>query len=337
MIIVRAPLRITFIGDATDIRDFYSRTPGRVISTTIDKFIYLAINPKYIGNKFIMKYSVTESVQHPSELKHEGFRTALLDYGIVDNGIEIASFADIPAKTGLGSSSSFSVALIKGLNAHLGKTISKEDAAAAACRLEIDLMKQPIGKQDQYAAAYGGFNIIQFNPDESVDVEPVLLDFQKRSLLENHLLLFFTGMTRDAGSVLTEQKSIMDTHFETYKKMAESVGVFHEKLLAGDVEAMGALVHEEWERKRGLASNVSNEAINALYEKALEAGAWGGKVMGAGNGGCIMLLAPLEKHQDIRQSLQKIAESRKLNDFQEIPIRFTQSGTDILFNSNGHQ
>ncbi len=332
MLLVRAPLRISFVGGGTDLPDFYHRSTGRVISATIDKFIYLAIKPTPLLNKFIVKYQSVETVFHPRELSHDRIREALLSLGI-SQGLEVASFADIPAKTGLGSSSSFSVALMKGLCAYKGKTISKNQAAEAASWLEIDRLKEPIGKQDQYAAAHGGFNIFEFNTDDTVGVEPVLLDFKKRALLESHILLFFTGITRAASSVLGEQKSKIDKNFETYKQMAASVYDFKTKLLMGDILGMANMLHEAWARKKSLASNVSSSTIDTLYQSAIHAGASGGKILGAGGGGCLFLLALPEKHDNIRTRLKEAAKQNSLHDFQEIPVKFTQSGTDILFNS----
>jgi len=336
MIIVRAPLRMSFVGGGTDLPDFYRKYPGRVISTSIDKFVYLSINPSYFINKFIIKYQSTETVDDPMELKHDRFRAALVEMKI-KKGIELGSFADIPGKTGLGSSSSFTVALIKGLNALLGKTMSKSEAAEAACRLEIDILKEPIGKQDQYAAAFGGFNIFQFNPDNTVDVEPVLLGFKKRSLFEKNLLLFFTGITRQAASVLGEQRTKIEQNFETYKKMSDSVYEFRDRLLGGDMRGLAAMLHEGWLRKRSLASNVSSSLIDLLYQKGIDNGAWGGKILGAGGGGCLLLIADPERHPGIREGMKKIAEENNLADFKEIPIKFTQSGTDILFNTDHYQ
>jgi D-glycero-alpha-D-manno-heptose-7-phosphate kinase len=333
MILVRAPLRITFAGDATDIKEFYKNYPGQVLSATIDKFIYIAIKDTALLNTFIMKYHETECVTHPSKLKHDRFRASLLDLGIVDKGVEIASFADIPAKTGLGSSSTFSVALLKGLNAYLGKTLSKEDVARAACRLEIDLLSEPIGKQDQYAAAYGGFNVIRFNPDESVGVEPALISFEKKTKLEDHVLLFYTGMTRAASSVLSEQCSLIKDKFDTYKKMADSVDGCREALIEGDIKRLAGIISQEWEWKKTLASNVSNDIIDQLYDDALCSGAWGGKVMGAGDGGCLFLITSPENKDNIRHRLNQTANQFNLNEFQEIPVKFMQSGSDILFNT----
>jgi D-glycero-alpha-D-manno-heptose-7-phosphate kinase len=333
MIVVRAPLRISFVGGGTDLRDFYSRHPGRVISTAIDKFVYVVINRTPLIDKVSARYSKTETVNHPLELEHTRIKAALIDMGI-DKGIEIASFATLPAKTGLGSSSSFSVALMKGLHAFKGKKIDKTTAAEAASRLEIELVGEPIGKQDQYAASFGGLNVVQFNTDESVNVDPVLLDYKKRLAFEDHLMIFFTGITRLASSVLTEQKSNIDKKFDTLKEMASSVHEFRDRLLVGDFKGLGEMLHQGWLKKKTLASNVSNPLIDDLYNAGIEAGAWGGKILGAGGGGCVMFLAPVEKKKEIRVAVNKIAMDNNLTDFKEIPVRFVQSGTEVLFNGD---
>lgn len=333
MIIIRAPLRISFVGGGTDLKEFYRHYQGRVISTTINKFVYIAVNPAHFLNQFIIKYTETETAKHPSEFKHPLFREALLKMGI-NKGLEIASFADLPAKTGLGSSSSFSVAILKALSTYLGKPISKREAAEAASELEIDILKEPIGKQDQYAAAFGGFNIFQFNSDGTVTVEPIFLDFRVRSALENHLLLYFTGMTRSAASVLADQKSKIEDNFETYKKMADSVPMFKNKILNGDLQGMAEMLHEGWLRKKTLSSQVSNSVIDTLYETGIKAGAWGGKILGAGGGGCLMFLVDPKQQQEVMAVLESKAAETGLNEFRRIPVRFTQSGADILFNSS---
>jgi len=333
MILVRAPLRISFIGGGTDLPDFYRRSPGRVISTAINKFVYIVINRTPLVDKVSARYSKSETVNHPSELEHTRIKAALLDMGI-HKGIEIASFAALPARTGLGSSSSFSVALVKGLHAFLGKKIDKYEAAEAASRLEIELVGEPIGKQDQYAASFGGINLFQFNPDDSVEVDPVFLDYKKRLVLEDHLLVFFTGITRSASSVLTEQKSNIDRKFDTLKAMADDVYEFKDRLLAGDFKGLGEMLHQAWLKKKSLASNVSNSIIDDFYNAGMESGAWGGKVLGAGGGGCVMFLAPLENKDKVRMSVKRVAETHNLSEFCEIPVQFVQCGTEVLFNGD---
>ncbi len=331
MIVVRAPLRISFVGGGTDLPDFYRQRPGRVVSTAIDKFVYVVINRTPLIPKISARYSVSETVNHPSELQHTRIRAALTDLGI-EKGLEIGSFASLPAKTGLGSSSSFSVALMKGLHAFLGRKLDNQEAAETASRLEIELVGEPIGKQDQYAAAFGGFNVFQFNPDDSVEVEPVLLDYKKRLGLEDSLLLFFTGLTRPASSILTEQKANIDKKFETLKEMATSVHDFKERLLAGDFRGLGEMLHQGWLRKKSLASGVSSGQLDQLYEVGMANGAWGGKVLGAGGGGCLMFLAPLEKKKTIIEALKNKAAELGLQESRLIPVKFIQSGAEILFN-----
>ena len=333
MIVVRAPLRISFVGGGTDLPGFYRKYPGRVISTAVDKLVYVVVNRTPLIHKVSARYAIAETVDHPSELQHTRIRAALLDLGIHKN-IEIASFATLPSKTGLGSSSSFSVALVKALNAFLGKKLNPGEAAEAASRLEIELVGEPIGKQDQHAAAFGGFNVIQFNPDNTVDVRPVLLDYKKRLGLENHLLLFFTGLTRAASSVLTEQKANIDKKFETLKEMADSVPEFEARLTSGDFRGLGEMLHQGWLKKKSLASNVSSGVIDKLYDAGMSAGAWGGKVVGAGGGGCAMFLAPIEKKPAVREAVKRAAADNNLIEFQEIPVKFAQAGAEILYNAD---
>ncbi|MGB7134205.1 MAG: hypothetical protein WBD46_02895 [Acidobacteriaceae bacterium] len=327
-------MRISFVGGGTDLADFYTRYPGRVISTSIDKYIFIAINRAPFTNHVAARYSVSEEVTHPKELKHSRIRAALMDMGI-ENHIEIASFAPVPAKTGLGSSSSFSVALLKGLHAYLGRKLDKQEVAEAACRLEIDLVREPIGKQDQYAAAFGGFNVLQFNADGSVDVEPVLLDYRKRLDLEKHLILFFLGTTRDASSVLTEQKANTDRNFELLKKMSDSVPVFRDAILGADFRRAGEMLLEGWTLKKQLASSITNPQIDKLYAVAMSSGAWGGKLLGAGGGGCLLMLAPPASRAAVVGALREAAAAEGLEGAAEIPVTLVQTGAEILFNSNG--
>lgn len=328
MIIVKAPLRISFVGGGTDLPDFYHQYPGRVISTAIDKYVYVAINPTPLMKYVTARYSSFEMVEHPSKLKNDRMRAALLDLGIHSN-IDITTFSHLPANTGLGASSSFAVALMKGLHAYLGRKIDQREAAEAACRLEIELLKEPIGKQDQYAAAFGGLNIFQFNPDDSVDVSPVFLDYRTRLDFENHLLLFFTGITRSASTVLREQKEKTSVNLDTLKQMAEMPLEFRDRLVRGDFEGLGKLLNENWMRKKGLASKVSNDTIDNLYQAGLDAGSWGGKVLGAGGGGCLLFVAPPEKKNAILEALKRSSHENQLEDAREIPFQFVQSGVEL--------
>jgi len=338
MIISRAPLRISFMGGGSDLSAFYEKEVGRVISTAIDKYIYLVFNHTPMVNRVTARYFHSESVNHPLELKHDRIREALLDLGIKSN-IEIGAFAHLPSRTGLGSSSSFSVALMKGLHAYLGKKIGARESAEAAARLETDLLKEPIGKQDHYAAAAGGFNVLEFHPDR-VEVQPVLLDFERRALLEESIILFYTNITRDASTVLTEQSVRTkddSAHREIVRRMVDMVLPFKDALMKGNLEDLGALLSRGWQLKRQLASNISNPVIDALYNAALEHGAWGGKLLGAGAGGCLLFLAPPERHAAIKAALFACAREHSLEETSDIPVRFVQSGAEIVFNTHHPQ
>lgn len=332
MIIVRAPLRVSFVGGGTDLPDFYRQTPGKVISATIDKYVYVVINPAPLLTVITARYSIIENVKSVKELKNDRIRETMLNFKIEDN-LEIGTFSDLPAGTGLGGSSSFTVALVKGLSSYLGLRLDKKEVAEVACKIEINLLNEPIGKQDQYAAVFGGFNIFQFNPDDTVDVEPVFLDYKKRIDLEKHLLMFFTGITRQASSVLSEQKSNITGKMESLKSMVKLVDPFKKKLLQGDFEALGKLLHKNWLKKKALASKVSNQTIDQLYEAGIKSGAWGGKVLGAGGGGCILFLTPVDKKEKIRDRMTQKAQDLKLDGFKEIPVRFVQSGVEIISSS----
>lgn len=331
MIITRAPARISFMGGGTDIAAFYNHFPGRVISTAIDKFVYVTVNRSILARGVSARYSNSELVGHPRELKNDRIREALLHAGITSN-IDVGFFSGIPTKAGLGSSSSFSVALMKAIYLLENKKIDKLENAELASHLEIDLVKDPIGKQDQYASAFGGFNIFEFNSDNSVNVIPVRLDFKLKSDFKDHLLLFFTGISREAKSVLLEQVSNTKINFEVLKKMSDSVFPFRDKLLAGDFEGLGKMLHESWLLKKSLASNVSNSIVDDFYETGLKAGAWGGKILGAGGGGCLLFIAPPEAQKDIKSALIRVAQTHNLTDFIGIDFNFIQSGAETLMN-----
>ncbi len=334
MIVTRAPLRISFVGGGTDIKEFYEKYPGRVISSTIDKYVYTVINYGHLLDEIVVKYSETESVKELKDIKHGRFREALRKLNIDGTGLEIASFADLPGKTGLGSSSSFSTALLKALHAHLDKPVTKQVLTELACELEIDILKEPIGKQDQYATAFGGLNVFQFNTDGTVDIEPVYIDYKVRADLEDHTILFFTGTTRSASSVLSEQKESMADKFATYKEMSDSVPAFKEALQNGDFKELATMLNAGWEKKKTLAGKISNDVLDTLYTTGIDSGAWGGKVLGAGGGGCLFFIAPPDAHKSIVQALEEKATESGLKGFKKIDFDFTQSGTDILFNSS---
>lgn len=332
MIIVRAPLRISFVGGGTDLPTFYTQTPGKVISATIDKYVYVGINPAPLLKGIHARYAINESVSSVKKLKNDRIREVLLHLGISDS-MEIGIFSHLPTGTGLGGSSSFVVALIKGLTTYLGKRLDRKEIADMACKIEIDILKEPIGKQDQYAASIGGINVFKFNPDETVEIEPILLDFKTRQELENHLVIFFTGITRSAKSVLTEQNAKTPANLKHLSSMLKLVDSFYKKLSKGSFKDLGKLLHENWLIKRTLASKISSEGLDKLYETGIKNGAWGGKVLGAGGGGCIMFFAPPDIHDRLRQTLIKKADTLSLKDFKEVPIKFVHSGVEIVSNT----
>ncbi|MFH1246702.1 MAG: hypothetical protein V1489_02935 [Candidatus Liptonbacteria bacterium] len=331
MIVVRAPLRISFVGGGTDMADFYTRTPGRTIAATIDKFVYVVINRTPLIDKVSARYSIVETADHPSELKHTRIKAALLDMGIHKN-IEIATFGTLPAKTGFGSSASFSVDLMKGLHAFQEKKLGQCEAAEAASRLDNELVGEKRGKQDYYAASFGGFNVMEFKLDHSVNIDPVLLDYKNLAALENHLLVFFVGIhhkdSAGSESVLGEDKK-----FEMLKTLADAVYEFRDRLLANDFRGLGAMLHDLRLKEKQL--NHEEGVIDELYSTGMGSGAWGGKFLNQG-GGCILFLASPERHEAIRSAMREIAAKNNLQEFREIPVRFVQSGAEVLFNGDYH-
>jgi D-glycero-alpha-D-manno-heptose-7-phosphate kinase len=324
---------ISFVGGGTDLNAFYCDYPGRVIATTIDKYVFTVINQTPLIDLVSARYSTTETVRHSSELHHTRLKAALIDLGIESN-IEIGTFASVPAKTGLGSSSAFSVALLAGLHAYIGGNVGARRLADLACRLEIDLVGEPIGKQDQFASAFGGLNVFQFNPDETVDVHPVPLSRPLRRKFEYHIIVFYTGLTRNASSVLSDQVKNIPMRRDTLCRMSDAVLDFERLLVAGDFHGLGEMLHETWLWKKSLSGKVSNVAIDSLYQAGRDAGAWGGKVLGAGGGGCVMFLAALDRHDDIRDAVHQTAERCRLEGFRELPISFSSRGAEVLFNSS---
>lgn len=324
MIISKTPLRVSFCGGGSDLPSFYSRHGGCVLSTAIDKYVYLAIHKSFYPNKYILKYSDMERVDSPASIKHPIFRQCLLDY---DTGpVEITSMADVPAGTGLGSSSSFSVGLINVLRAYQDLDNNKELLASEACKLEIEKLGEPIGKQDQYAAAYGGLRFYRFNRDGAVDVENVCMDPDDMSAMESRLMMFYTGITRKASSILSEQKRNVTFGMAEERqlrlcRMAESL---KNELENGNIDALGQTLDESWRIKKTLASGISSDSIDEYYESAMDNGALGGKLLGAGGGGFILLYAPEDRQDDIRRNMPKHCR--------EMPFCFDSDGSVLLYN-----
>ena len=322
MIVVRTPFRVSFTGGGSDLPSYYRGGHGAVVSASIDRYMYIAIHP-YFQEKIRIKYSRTEDVDRIEDIQHPIVRECLA-WRQIPLGMELASFADVPAGSGLGSSSSFTVGLLHALHAHRREAISAEELAHSACQVEIERLREPIGKQDQYAAAYGGLNYLRFNSDESVNVEPIALDAGGRSEFERRLLLFYIGQEHKAGEILAEQSRNMadGEKFDLVTRMVEITERFRQALEQQRFGECGRLLNENWLLKRQLASGVSTERVETIYEQALESGATGGKLLGAGGGGFLLLYCEPEHQPRLRT---RLAELR------EMPVHFSDSGSTVLY------
>jgi D-glycero-alpha-D-manno-heptose-7-phosphate kinase len=299
MIITKTPFRISFVGGGSDLESFFRIRKGAVLSTTIDKFMYISTHQFFERDKIRCKYSHTETVSDVNHLKHPILKTVLKDFDL--NGIEVSSIADIPGGTGMGSSSSFTVGLLHNLSTYTNKTVTKKKLGAGACRIEIDLLKEPIGKQDQYAAAFGGLNVIEFNSDGSVHVDPVLISSETRQTLNCNLKLYYIGNQRSASKILAEQNknTAQADKFQALEHMVDLVYKLKEVLTLGDLNAFGDILHENWLLKQSLAKGITTPRINTLYDTAMNAGARGGKLLGAGGGGFMLFYADQDKHASL--------------------------------------
>ena len=305
MIITRTPFRISFVGGGTDLREFYQNEAGAVVSTAINKYMYIIVNRRFTDAIRVSYYAKTEIVDRVDEVRHPLVREALKTAGIT-KGIEIASVADVHAGAGLGSSGSFTVGLLNALYAYKGILKPAEELAREACRIEIDLLGEPVGKQDQYIAAYGGFRYFQFNPDESVTTEPIIWSAKHKEELVQNLLLLYTGDIHEAGSILQEQKekTQQPENMANLRQMRDMAIALKDKLNSdAAAETFGGVLHRGWQLKKELASGISNNKIDECYEKALNAGALGGKVLGAGGGGFLLLYCPVPKQPAVRKAL----------------------------------
>ncbi|HEY75256.1 MAG TPA: GHMP kinase [Thermoflexia bacterium] len=330
MIISRTPLRISFVGGGSDLPAFYEREPGAVVSTAINKYIYITVNRKF-DNKIRASYSRTEIVDSVEELRHELIREALRMTGI-DRAIEITSISDIPSRgTGLGSSSTYTVGLLNALYAHRGRMVGAERLAKEACEIEIERCRKPIGKQDQYIAAYGGLKYIRFYPGGEVEVTPILCAPQTRRELQRRLLMLYTGLTRRADDILAEQSRncVMDeTKRNSLRRMVHLAEQMVEALSRNELDGFGEVLHANWLEKQRLASGITNPDIDRWYEAARAHGAIGGKILGAGGGGFLLLYAPPERHEEI---------CRALPELRAIPFRFEPQGSRIIYvEENGY-
>lgn len=322
MIISRTPLRVSFAGGGTDLKAFYEFEPGTVTSTAINKYVYIAVNKKF-DEKIRVSYSQTEIVNTVDDVRHDLVREAMRLTGVT-KGIEITSIADIPsAGSGLGSSSSFTVGLLNALYAYRGEHKSPEALAQEACQIEINIVGEPIGKQDQYIAAYGGFKCIQFNPDESVFVDPIICSKETLKELEGNLMMFYTGLTRKSGTILAEQRKDSKNRLEMLRQMKSFAEELCDCIRAnGSLDKFGAILHRNWNLKKQLANGISNSLIDHYYQKALDAGALGGKILGAGGGGFLLLYCEKENQYRAREALTELKQT---------PFKFEPQGSKIIF------
>jgi len=322
MIITQTPLRIGLLGGGTDLPEYYIEHGGRVLNCALDKYVYVIVKQRF-DNDIYVNYSRKEIVSRVEDLEHELVREAMLMAGVT-KGVEITTLADIPsAGSGLGSSSSVTVGLLHALFAYQGRQVSAEELAERACTIEIDRCRKPIGKQDQYIAALGGIRDITFGPGYAVVARELGISAAQRRALQQQIMLFYTGITRSADSILTEQNANVEATLPQLDLLRNLAGFAAEQLRNGDVDAIGPAVRESWEAKRKLASGVSNDEIDQAVTRALDAGATGVKVTGAGGGGFLLVICPVERQSAVRKSLAHMAE---------FPVKLDRFGSRVVFN-----
>lgn len=321
MIITRTPFRISFAGGGSDIPAFYAKHGGCVLSTSINKYMYISVHPSFEGADTVLKYSQTEIVDSIGDIEHSYFKEVL---GLMRvDGVEITSTADVPAGTGLGSSSSFTVGLLHALYSYKGKFVSKEKLAAKACEIEIERLNNPIGKQDQYAASYGGLNFYQFNADGSVTVDPIIMRGEMYKELEDNLMMFYTGELHSANEILKSQgKNVTHGDKESNQlKMCELARELREELHSNNIDALGEILHESWKLKKTLADGISTPEIDEYYDIAVKHGASGGKLLGAGGGGFLLFYVPKARQSEVRSAMP----------LKEMPFSFDRQGSAVIY------
>jgi D-glycero-alpha-D-manno-heptose-7-phosphate kinase len=322
MIITQTPLRVGLVGGGTDLPSYYRQHGGRVLNAAIDKYVYVIVKQRF-DDDIYLNYSRKEVVSQVEDVEHDLVREALHMAG-VRGGVEITTLADIPsAGSGLGSSSSVTVGLLHALFAYQGRQVSAEELADRACTIEIDRCGKPIGKQDQYAAAYGGICDLRFGPGDAVVTEQIHLPTEQQRLLQAQLMLFYTGITRTADSILGEQKANVPSRLGQLHELRTLAGEAVSGLRAGDTEAVGVALGKSWEAKRQLAQGVSNSTLDAAVDAAVRAGATGAKITGAGGGGFVLVVCPLQHQEAVRQALSPM---------KDLPISIDPFGSRVIFN-----
>jgi D-glycero-alpha-D-manno-heptose-7-phosphate kinase len=324
MIISKTPFRMSFVGGGSDLPSFYREEMGAVLSTSIEKYMYICVNRKF-ENRIRINYHKSEEVDNREQIQHPLVRAAMEVTGVIGQ-IDISSLADIPSKgSGLGSSSSYTVGLLNALYAYQNKFVSKGDLAKQACDIEINRCGEPIGKQDQYAAAFGGLNLIRFHPDDSVSVDPIICRPDTLQRLEDSILVFFTGRTRSASGVLAQQlisTKEKPSSRKLLRRMVKLAFDMKSQLESGYVENVGEILDENWRTKVQLSSGITDSQIDEWYKRGLANGATGGKILGAGNGGFLMFYAPPSSHERIKAAISEL---------KSVKFRFDRSGTQVVF------
>jgi D-glycero-alpha-D-manno-heptose-7-phosphate kinase len=323
MIITRTPFRISFVGGGSDMDAFYARYPGAVLSTSINKYMYISSHRFFFNGQVRVKYSETETVNHIDELKHPLLRETMRKTGVT-SGIEISSIADIPSGTGMGSSSSFTVGLLHCLYAVKREFVSHDQLAREACEIEINLLGEPIGKQDQYAAAFGGLNIIHFLSNGDVRVEPLYIKSEIYRKLQDNLVMFYVGNQRKASDILSEQKrnASLEEKFNVLKSMVSLVPDLRDCLYHEHLEDFGKILHENWILKQKLASQISNNMLDEIYKTGIRSGASGGKLLGAGGGGFMLFYCEKDKQHKLAEALKPL---------EKFDFAFEREGSKVIY------
>ncbi len=323
MIITKTPFRISFVGGGSDLEAFYAKHTGAVLSTSINKYMYISSHKFFDPKQIRTKYSQTETVSKVSDLKHPILRTVLNHFKI-EGGIEVSSIADVPSGTGMGSSSSFTVGVLHNLSAAVNQYYSKDSLAREACRIEIEELGEPIGKQDQYAAAFGGLNTIEFLQNGHTRVTPVQMDPEAYQSLQDNLVMFYVGNQRKASDILAEQKknTNQEEKFEALKKMVSLVYDLKDSFVTGNIDDMGPILHENWILKQQLASGITNPTIADIYQTGLNNGATGGKLLGAGGGGFMLFYCPANQRKRLISALSNL---------RHFDFTFEQDGSKLIY------
>ena len=322
MIISQTPLRVSLSGGGTDFKNYYSKNEGFVISTAIDKYVFVIIKERF-DDLIYVNYTKKEIVKSVNEIQHELVREVLRKTEL-SCGIEITMLADVPSEgSGLGSSSSLTVGLLNAAYNYQGIQVTSEQLAREACEIEIDILKKPIGKQDQYIAAYGGLRTIKFNKNDSVDTVLLALPNNLKRKLGANLLLFYTNITRNSSTVLTEQENSIQDKIQYHDGIKELAIELSYCLNKGDVDITGIILGKNWELKKNLSSNISNDELDKMYEKAINGGAVGGKISGAGGGGFLLVYCKREKQDHLHDAMK---------DYRDMPFMLEPHGSKIIFN-----